>query len=68
MSDYTGWFAGLSDEADRNPIAPWQPFIQTAGGCFPLPLWYATEEGCLDAIEHDILGRGLLDGSRTPKP
>lgn len=60
MSDYTGWFADLSDEEDRNPIAPWQPFIQTAGGCFPLRLWFETKDGCEEFIRECVLGRVML--------
>ncbi|HKN57144.1 MAG TPA: hypothetical protein VJX66_31960 [Amycolatopsis sp.] len=57
----TGWFADMSDEEYRLPEFPWQPFIQTAGGCFPLPIWFETEDACIEFIRKDILGRGLLD-------
>lgn len=40
------WFADRSDPEDEVTGMPWQPFLQIAGGCFPLPLWFATEEEC----------------------
>ena len=57
----TGWFADVADEEDTpNPRAPWQPVIQTAGCCFPLPVWFESREACEQFIRADILGRELL--------
>lgn len=56
-----GWFADITDEEDRDSRWPWQPFIQTAGGCFPLQgVWFATEEECEIFIRGEIIGRGVL--------
>jgi hypothetical protein len=44
------WFAAVSDDEDAVPGAPWQPFLQIAGGCFPLPMWFATEAECWSFI------------------
>lgn len=60
----TGWFADLDDDADVDPKFPWSPMIQTAGGCYPLPIWFQTEADCVEFIRRDILGRGLLDDIR----
>lgn len=57
-----GWFADLADEEERDPRCPWQPFLQISGCCFPLPVWFASEEDCMEFIRDDIVGRGLLDG------
>lgn len=57
----TGWFADPSDEDDRVEGAPWQPFLQTSGCCFPLPVWFETKDACDDFIRSSILGRGHLD-------
>jgi hypothetical protein len=56
----TGWFADLSDEEDRVKGSPYQPFLQTAGGCFPLPLWFDSEESCDEFIRDNIAGKGQL--------
>ena len=56
-----GWFADLSDEDVRDPKFPWQPFLQTDGCCFPLPVWFATKRDCEDFIREDVAGRGLLE-------
>jgi hypothetical protein len=33
-------------DAENQGLTPWQPFMQTAGCCFPLPVWFATEAEC----------------------
>lgn len=53
-----GWFADVSDEADRTEGFPWQPFLQLDGLCLPLPMWFATEEECVVFIRTEIIGRG----------
>jgi hypothetical protein len=40
------WFADLSDDDEAVEGSPWQPFVQIAGGCFPLPIWFLTEHEC----------------------
>lgn len=64
MSERSGWFADPSDPEDRDERWPWQAFIQTAGGCYPLPLWFETKEACERFIRDDVLGRGMLDDAR----
>lgn len=56
-----GWFADLSDEEERNPQFPWQPFLQTDGCCLPLRIWFATKAECEDFIRQDVAGRRLLE-------
>lgn len=53
-----GWFADIDPEA---PAAyQWVPVVQTPGCCFPLPVWFATEDECSDWIDSDIIGLGRL--------
>lgn len=61
MSEDRFWFADVSDPEDAVEGSPYQPFIQTAGGCFPLPLWFATEQECRDWIAEYVVGAGLED-------
>lgn len=56
----TGWFADLSNEEDRDPRNPWQPFLQTDGGCFPLPLRFQTKGDCEDFIRRHVVGVDML--------
>ena len=48
MNDH--WFADVSDPEDACDGMPWQPFLQIAGVCFPLPIWFATETDCVAFI------------------
>ncbi len=60
-----GWFADLSDEEERDPRWPWQPFLQAAGCCFPLPVWFDSKEECELFIERWVAGRGVLPSRRS---
>lgn len=55
-----GWFASLSDEEERAQQCLWQPFLQAAGGCFPLPVRFATRQECEQFIDEWVAGRGAL--------
>lgn len=55
-----GWFADLADEEDRVAAYPWQPFLQTEGGCFPLPVWFKTQEDCQKFIALEVIGARAL--------
>lgn len=54
-----GWWAEHTDADDRR--YPWVPTLQSEGCCFSLPIWFASEEECLDWIKSDIIGLGFLD-------
>lgn len=56
-----GWFADVSDPDEMVAGAPWQPFIQTAGCIFPLPVRFETKETCDEFIRRDLLNKGMLD-------
>lgn len=56
MEERKGWFADQCEEED-----PWQPFVQVAGGCFPLPVWFETEEACEAFIRNELAGLGELE-------
>lgn len=60
MPEGTGWFADLSDEG-----SPWQPFLQAAGGRFPLPVWFGSKAACEAWIAEHVTGRGWLDPPRS---
>lgn len=58
----TGWFADIADAEDNAPDDfPWAPFLQAAGGCFPLPIYFNTQAACEAFIATDVLGQGLLE-------
>lgn len=65
MTDGTGWFADLSDNVEATAIGPWRPFLQAAGGCFPLPIWFASKDECEKFIGEHIAKTGWLDPPRS---
>lgn len=56
-----GWFVNESDDEDRVEGSPYQPFVQLAAGCFPLPIWFRTEADCQHFIDTELVGLGRLD-------
>lgn len=51
-----GWWA----EHTGSGRWPWQPTLQTAGGCLSLPVYFRTPTECEAWIGDNVLGRGLL--------
>ena len=56
-----GWFADVTDdEALKQTEFRWQAFLQAPGGCYPLPIWFPSEEAVVDFIKRDVIGKGLM--------
>lgn len=68
MPGNRGWFADLSDEEDRNEVAPWQLFIQCDGLCLPLGGTFQSKEDAEAFLRSDILGKRWLDAERQCGP
>jgi hypothetical protein len=49
------WFADVDDAQVRRAAAPWQVFLQTPYGCYPLAgIWFDTKSDC-EAFIGDIV-------------
>lgn len=57
--DKEGWFADTDDEMTGD--FKWQPVLQEGCCCFPLPVWFPSEQACEQYIREKILGKGMLD-------
>lgn len=61
-TDRRGWFAdpGDEDEDDYDAQHPWRPYLQAAGLCVPLRMWFATKAECEEFIRTEVLGAEML--------
>lgn len=57
--DQTGWFADI--DSDQTGEYRWQPCLQLDGWCPPLPVWFKTEQDCLDFIRTEVISQGIYD-------
>jgi hypothetical protein len=53
----TGWFADIDPDVDHR----WQPCLQLGGWCPSMPVWFKSEQECLDFIRDEIIGQGMYD-------
>lgn len=61
-----GWFADLDTDTAPTDDCRWQPVLQVTALCLPFPVWFPSEAACVEFIEKDILGLGLLTDQPSP--
>ena len=57
--DDAGWLPVKDDDDDVDLRWPWQPSLEGFGLSLTLPVWFATEDDCMDFIKKHVLGFGL---------
>lgn len=50
----TGWFADIGD-GRGGELFPWQPFLSTRAGTFPIPVWFESEQACERFIADELM-------------
>lgn len=60
MTERHGWFADIDTDTAITDDCRWQPCLQVTALCLPFPVWFPTEAACLDFIEKEIIGQGVL--------